>query len=100
MYRGTTPLLTFELPEPINIEVLFITFQQKDRNVLEKTLDDVSYDKEAGIISLQLSQADTLSFNADEQLWAQIRLRDDAGNAPASEPILIDVERIFKEGEI
>ena len=88
MYRGTTPLLTFELPEPINIEVLFITFQQKDRNVLEKTLDDVSYDKEAGIISLQLSQADTLSFNAD------------AGNAPASEPILIDVERIFKEGEI
>lgn len=45
MRRGTNPLLTFELPEPITISALFITFRQDERNVLEKSLNDVTYDK-------------------------------------------------------
>lgn len=100
MRRGTNPLLTFELPEPITISALFITFQQNGCTVLEKGLTDISYDKETGVISLPLTQADTLLFNAAEPLWVQLRLRDNLDNAIASDPIRVDVGAIFKDGVI
>ena len=61
MRRGTNPVLTFELPEAITISALYITFQQNRQTVLEKDLTAVTYDKESGIITLPLSQEDTLS---------------------------------------
>ena len=100
MRRGTNPLLTFELPEPITISALFITFRQDERNVLEKSLNDVTYDKETGVISLPLTQADTLVFDAREPLWVQLRLRDNLDNAAVSDPIRVDVGEIFKDGVI
>ena len=100
MRRGTNPLLTFELPEAITISALFITFQQNERNVLEKSLSDVTYDEETGIISLPLTQEDTLAFNAQEPLWVQLRLRDNLDNAAASDPFRVDVGEIFKDGVI
>lgn len=100
MRRGTNPLLTFELPEPITLSALFITFQQREHTVLEKSLADVSYDKETGVISLPLTQADTLLFSTTEPLWVQLRLRDNLDNAIASDPIRVDVGAIFKDGVI
>ena len=63
MRRGTNPVLTFELPEAITISALYITFQQNRQTVLEKDLTAVTYDKENGIITLPLSQEDTLLFS-------------------------------------
>ncbi len=100
MRRGTNPVLTFELPEAIDISVLFITFQQNDETILEKTLSDVEYDNESGIITLPLTQEDTLLFNENAVLWAQIRLKDDLNNAIASDPVKIAVGEIFKDGVI
>lgn len=64
MRRGTNPVLTFELPEAITISALYITFQQNRQTVLEKDLTAVTYDKESGIITLPLSQEDTLRFRS------------------------------------
>lgn len=100
MRRGTNPLLTFELPEPITISALFVTFQQCRRTVLEKSLADVSYDKETGVISLPLTQEDTPAFDDKEPLWVQLRLRDNLDNSVASDPIRVDVGEIFKDGVI
>ena len=81
MRRGTNPVLTFELPEAITISALYITFQQNRQTVLEKDLTAVTYDKENGIITLPLSQEDTLLFSELEPVWVQIRLRDNLDNA-------------------
>ena len=81
MRRGTNPVLTFELPEAITISALYITFQQNRQTVLEKDLTAVTYDKENGIITLPLSQEDTLLFSELEPVWVQLRLRDNLDNA-------------------
>lgn len=100
MRRGTNPVLTFELPEAITISALYITFQQNRQTVLEKDLTDVTYDQESGTITLPLSQEDTLLFSELEPVWVQIRLRDNLGNAVASEPMRVNVGEIFKDGVI
>ncbi len=100
MRRGTNPVLTFELPEAITIAALFITFQQDGKTVLEKTLSDVSYDTESGVITLPLTQEDTLIFAENTAALVQIRLRDNLGNAVASDPMRVMVGEIFKDGVI
>lgn len=100
MRRGTNPVLTFELPETITISALYITFQQNRQTVLEKDLTAVTYDKENGIITLPLSQEDTLLFSELEPVWVQLRLRDNLDNAIASEPMRVNVGGIFKDGVI
>lgn len=89
MRRGTNPVLTFELPEAITISALYITFQQNRQTVLEKDLTNVTYEQE-----------DTLLFSELEPVWVQIRLRDNLGNAVASEPMRVNVGEIFKDGVI
>lgn len=100
MRRGTNPVLTFELPEAITISALCITFQQNRQTVLEKDLTNVTYEQEIGTITLPLSQEDTLHFSELEPVWVQIRLRDNLGNAVASEPMRVNVGEIFKDGVI
>ena len=100
MRRGTNPVLTVELPEAITISALYITFQQNRQTVLEKDLTNVTYEQESGTITLPLSQEDTLLFSELEPVWVQIRLRDNLGNAVASEPMRVNVGEIFKDGVI
>lgn len=98
MRRGTTQELTFTLPEEISIDALYITFRQDNRNVLEKTLEDVTVN--GRVITLPLEQADTLRFCAPKAVYIQLRIRDKLGNAIASEIIRTDAETILKEGVI
>lgn len=98
MRRGTTQQLTFTLPEEISIDVLYITFRQGNKIVLEKTLDDVKVDGK--VITLPLTQEDTLKFCAPHAVYIQLRIRDTLGNAIASEIIRTDAEAILKEGVI
>lgn len=97
MLRGTTQTLTFTLPEKIDMETLYISFAQNDDIVLEKELGDVLLD--GTNIILPLSQEDTLKFIVGTAT-IQIRLRDTNGNALASNPMYIQVEKIYKDGVI
>ena len=36
----------------------------------------------------------------DEPVWVQLRLRDNLGNAVASEPMRVEVGEVFKDGVI
>lgn len=98
MFRGTTPTLTFTLPDDFDIAALFITFEQDGKQILEKCLDDVTV--EGAKITLALSQDDTLAFTAPSDVKIQIRLKDGSGNALASRVIRTGVDAILKDGVI
>lgn len=110
MRRGTTPTLTFTLPYDIAISALYITFVQGDKTILEKTIDDVTID--GNKITLSLTQDDTLLFEAPlsqpqppfskmpDIVLIQLRLRDENGNAVASQIIKTTVDAILKDGVI
>lgn len=97
MWRGTTQKITFTLPEEIAIDVLYITFAQNGNVVLEKTNGDVEISGRT--ITLPLSQEDTLCFTSGI-VSVQLRIRDGAGNALASNLKKFNAEDILKDGVI
>lgn len=61
MHRGTTPINIFRTDVDLtNASVLFITYKQNGKVVLEKTIDDVSIHGE--MVEVRLSQRETLLF--------------------------------------
>lgn len=106
MYRGTTPELKIGIDfDPKEIEVLYITFEQKDKIVLEKTLKDCDIQGET--IVCKLTQEDTLKFNptneksgAKNWLYIQVRARLKGNETPTTDIKRYEVERILKDGVI
>ena len=104
MIRGTTPTHIFVLPEEMKetmFDALYITYQQRRKTVLEKTLDDVQRD--GATLTVRLTQAETLAFGrgcVTEPVYIQIRLKLDDGTAMASDLMKTSVQQILKEGEI
>ena len=99
--RGTTPTHSFTLPDELkNVELsaLYITYRQGGKTVLEKTMEEASV--EGGIITVRLTQDDTLAFQTEGEVQIQIRLRTAAGDALASEIIGVHVGRVLKDGVI
>lgn len=98
MRRGTTPTNTFttdiDLTQAV---VLYITYKQNHRVVIEKTLNDVTVTPEA--IEVTLTQAETLKLHVGD-VEMQIRARFPDGSAPASQVMVAPVEVILKEGVI
>ena len=99
MIRGTTPTHTFKTSMDLTgAVVLFLTYKQQYRKVVEKTIDDVSVTPEAVVV--RLSQADTLAFKETVPVEMQIRARFPDGTAVACKPITASVGEILKEGVI
>lgn len=100
MRRGTTPTHIFKTSIDLtDAEVIFITYRQGKKNVLEKTkddLDEVTDEK----IKVTLSQTDTLAFSVSGQVDIQIRARFPDGAAVASQVIRTDASIILKQGVI
>lgn len=103
MYRGTTPTITFALPTEVeNIDVMFITFAQKQTPhakdsvvIFEKTLEDCETDGKN--VRLTLSEEDTLKLSSREVVEIQIRAA--FGKIKMASPIYTrSVGRILKEG--
>lgn len=101
MWRGTTPIHTFTLPDEFNgveYECLYITYDQRGENVLEKSLYNGKI--ENGTIVLQLSQSETLEFKCNRPVDIQMRIKTKTGDALASNIVTIPIEEILKDGEI
>lgn len=96
MRRGTTPILGFQLPfECSHLRVVNIAFAQGDKVIFEKTLNDCEL--MGRIITVKLSESETLSLNDRKEL--EIQLRVAIGNDKlASNIIKTTVGRILKEG--
>lgn len=101
MIRGTTPVLTFDIGmDPHQFVALFVTFEQGNRPVLEKALGDSGLRLEEESVVLTLTQQETLKMRHNMPCEVQIRARDAAGNALASNIITVTVSEILKEGVI
>lgn len=101
MIRGTTPTLTFTTPYKAN-EVAdgYITFTMQGKVILDiETTDNnvVVLDK---FIKLDLTQEQTLLFDANYKTLAQIRLILTSGRRVASNIVNVPIGRILKEGVI
>ena len=98
MYRGTTPINIFRTDVDLtNASVLFITYKQNGKVVLEKDLQDVKIQKE--VITVFLSQKETLLFT-EGIVTIQIRVKFPDGSSIASSLIRTNVREILKDGEI
>lgn len=98
MHRGTTPTNIFRTDVDLtNASVLFITYKQHDKVVLEKTIDDVSIHGE--MVEVRLSQRETLLFS-EGIVTIQIRAKFQDGSVIASSLIRTNAREILKEGEI
>lgn len=103
MFRGTTPTLYFRInniDDLSTIKDLVVTFKNgnglgggpcSDAKVLNKTIDDVIIDDEEKIISLTLSQEDTMSLKPPKAL-VQIKFMLEDGKVCASTICEIQVE--------
>lgn len=98
MHRGTTPTNIFRTDVDLtNASVLFITYKQNGKVVLEKTIDDVSIHGE--MVEVRLSQRETLLFS-EGIVTIQIRAKFQDGSVIASSLIRTNAREILREGEI
>lgn len=98
MYRGTTPTNVFRTDVDLeNASVLFVSYKQNGKVVLEKSLEDVSVKKT--LVTVNLTQKETLLFQ-DGIVAIQIRAKFPDNTAIASNLIRTTAEEIVKDGEI
>lgn len=95
MRRGTTPTLKITLngmkiEELVEIYVILTqgNYIKMVKNIEElKIIDDVIY--------VELTQEETLSFNANQPLNLQVRAKTDIGEAVASDIMRLNVKEIL-----
>lgn len=98
MRRGTTPTHIFNVDIDLtDAAVIYITYRQKGKNLLEITGDDLTVDPEK--ITAKLTQEQTLAFEPGT-VDIQIRARFEDGSAIASNVIQTTANTILKEGVI
>lgn len=98
MYRGTTPTNVFRTDVDLeNASVLFVSYKQNGKVVLEKSLEDLSVKKT--LVTVNLTQKETLLFQ-DGIVTIQIRAKFPDNTAIASNLIRTTAEEIVKDGEI
>ena len=100
MWRGTTPVHSFTLPEGVELRdfaVVYVTYSQGGKTVLEKNKDEL--EAADGGFRLFFSQADTLCFTPGP-VKIQFRGRFPDGHAVASDIISTTAQEVLKDGEI
>lgn len=99
MRRGTTPTIYFKLPFELDlVDELWLTIEQRDKEIITKTKADVTPDGDRYII--KLTQEETLNLDDGIEAKAQLRIRTTAGEALASSIKRLNVEEILKDGVI
>lgn len=99
LIRGTTPTLAFKLPFQADLLTeAWITLAQNKCEILTKELSDCTVQDD--IISVKLTQAETMMLCANDMTQIQIRALTEDGNALASVVINVKTEAIIKGGEI
>ena len=99
MRRGTTPKHTFFTDIDLTMaEVIYITYEQNGRIILEKAMPDIKVRPDA--VEVTLTQEETLAFEEYEQIRMQIRARYPDGKTVACNIINTNTKEILKEGVI
>lgn len=99
MIRGTTTNIDIELPQVFDIATCYVTFTQRRKIMLDKTIGQ-GVEIDGNVIRVALSQEDTLALKEGD-LEVQVRFRVTDGRAYATEiDDSIEVERALKGGVI
>lgn len=99
LIRGTTPTLEFALPFQTNqLAEAFVTISQRGAVVIDKPLTECECD--AKMLTVRLTQAETLRLQSSCICEIQIRARTLDGEAVASNIMSVQTERILKDGVI
>lgn len=92
MIKGTTPTHTFILPFDVaNIKQCKVTYAQNDSEVLSKNAVDCTLTENKIIV--ELTQEDTLKFDASQNVQIQLRVLTQEDKALASK---IAVRPVYK----
>lgn len=95
MIRGTTPLHVFTLPFSTDlIKNLRVIYSQNDEPILKKELDDCKLN--GNTVEVKLSQVDTFTFNSDYPVEIQVRVLTKTGDALASLPQRVGLDRCLE----
>ena len=99
MIRGTTPTIVITATglSKISVEAAYLTIKQPGVEI-EKTTPEISIDGD--VLTVTLSQEETLSFAAGADVELQLRVLSKGGTAYASQIISTPVGRILKDGVI
>lgn len=99
MTRGTTVTHVFDVGADLReAEVLYVTYAQRGRAIIEKEKEDIEVTEDT--LKVSLSQEDTLAFNSGVTVLIQFRARFPDGTAVASEILKCEAEAILKNGVI
>ena len=99
MKRGTTPIHEFDVDLDLTAaEVVYVTYVQGNKRILEKDLQDLTITPTQ--ISCRLTQEETLDFRTGVPVEMQIRCRFPDGSAFETDIMITDVDRLLKEGVI
>ena len=99
MYRGTTPTHTFTLPfDAALVEKLRITYAQAGREILVKSDGDLSI--EGNVVTVQLTQEETLAFRCNREVEMQIAARTPDGDVIKSTILRTKVARCLNSEKL
>ena len=100
MYRGTTASLEINIEDIdlTNLAEMWVTIGQLGEEVITKSLSEVTI--EDTVVTVELTQAETLQLRPGARTTIQVRLLDNDGVASATPIQCIDVEDVIKEDVI
>lgn len=97
--KGCTITNTFTVPfSQDEVEVLYVTYQQREKTIIEKTLEDCVFAD--GSLSVGITQEESLLFTSLLPVKIQIRARLTDGTVTKSNIITAEVDKILKDGVI
>ena len=95
MIRGTTPTHIFELPFDTDlIDKVKVIYAQDDEIIVTK--EQTACECAANVVSVKLTQEETLKFDCRKSVQIQMRVLTKDGDALASEIKLVDVEKCLE----
>lgn len=102
LIRGTTPEIEITVKTEIDLyqaAEVWIYISQQNKVKVDKKITDVTFNYEDRMMTVRLSQEDTLGLKEGEALF-QIRLLLLDGTALATLAQKVVVKQVYKEGEI
>ena len=99
MRQWTTPINEFDVDIDLTeCEVIFLTYQQHGKTVIEKTKEDMTITENT--VTVKLTQEETGMLDPNVEVEMQFRVKYADGFAPGSNVMCTDVEKVLKQGEI
>ena len=102
MRRATTPTHTFTFPNDVKVSAIVeteITYSQRGKTLLEKTLDDLRVDEDKNAFYFTLTQDETKLFAPGKAL-IQVRAKSSNNAILASQMIWLTIKPVLNSEDM